>query len=129
MPYFFSLNPQASLLPTPLLPPLLQIVSVNSPDWTSPHFRRLFKATYYHQGIAASTHKTYSVGIQNFISFCTRIHSLPIPASEQTLLFFITHLGQLNLSHKTIKVYLSAVRHLHTTSGHFKAFESQLSPI
>ena len=49
--------------------------------------------SYYHQGLAASTHKTYSVGIQNFISFCTRIHSPPIPASEQTLLLFITHLG------------------------------------
>ena len=45
MSYFFSSNPQVSLLPTPLPPPLLQIVSVNSPDWTSPHFRRLFKAT------------------------------------------------------------------------------------
>ena len=44
---FFSLqlNPQASPLPTLLPPPPLQIVSVNSPDWTSPHFRRLFKAT------------------------------------------------------------------------------------
>ena len=38
------------------------------------------------------------------------------------------HLGHCNLAHKTIKVYLSAVRNLHITSGHFKAFESQLSP-
>ena len=45
MSCFLSLNPQASLLPTPLPPPLLQIVTVNGPDWTSPHFRRLFKAT------------------------------------------------------------------------------------
>ena len=45
MSSFFSLNPQASTLPTPLPPSLLQIVSVNSPDWTSPHFRKLFKAT------------------------------------------------------------------------------------
>ena len=45
MSSFFSLNPQASPLPTPLPTPLLQIVLVNSPDWTSPHFRKLFKAT------------------------------------------------------------------------------------
>ena len=45
MSSFFSLNPQASTLPTPLPHSLLQIVSVNSPDWTSPHFRKLFKAT------------------------------------------------------------------------------------
>ena len=41
---------------------------------------------------------------------------------------FITHLGQLNLAHTTIKVYLSAVRNLHISSGHFKVFDSQLSP-
>ena len=44
MSYFFSLNPQASPLPTLLPPPLLQIIAVDSPDWTSPHFRKLFKA-------------------------------------------------------------------------------------
>ena len=84
--------------------------------------------SYYHQGLAASTHKTYSVGTQNYLSFCKQIHSPPLPTSEQTLLLYITHLGQLNLAHKTIKVYLSAVRNLHLTSGHFKAFESKLSP-
>ena len=84
--------------------------------------------SYYHQGLAASTHKTYSVGIQNYLSFCEHIQSPTLPGSEQTLLLFITHLGQRNLAHKTIKVYLSAVRNLHITSGHFKAFESQLSP-
>ena len=45
MTCFFSFNPQASLLPTQLPPSLLQIVAVNSPDWTSPHFRKFFKAT------------------------------------------------------------------------------------
>jgi len=45
MSHFFSLNPQASPLPTPLPPSLLQIITIGSPDWTSPHFRRLFKAT------------------------------------------------------------------------------------
>ena len=45
MSCFFSLNPQASLLPTPLPRPLLQIATVDSPDWTSPDFRELFKAT------------------------------------------------------------------------------------
>ena len=84
--------------------------------------------SYYHQGLAASTHRTYSVGTQNYLSFCKQMHSPPLPTSEQTLLLYITHLGQLNLAHKTIKVYLSAVRNLHLTSGHFKVFESQLSP-
>ena len=42
---FFSLNPQALLLPTTTLTPLLQIAAFNSPDWTSPNFRKPFKAT------------------------------------------------------------------------------------
>ena len=44
MSSFFSLNPQASPLPTVLPPQLLQLVAVDSPDWTSTHFRKLFKA-------------------------------------------------------------------------------------
>ena len=84
--------------------------------------------SYYHQGLAASTHKTYAAGVQHYLSFCKHIHCSPLPASEQTLLLFVTYLGQLGLTHKTIKVYLSAVKNLHITSGHFKSFEIQLSP-
>ena len=84
--------------------------------------------SYYHQGLAASTHKTYSAGIRHYLSFCRSANALPLPTSEQTLLLFITHLGQLNMAHKTIKVYLSAVRSWHISSGHYKAFDNQLSP-
>ena len=42
---FFFAKPQADLLPTPLLPELLQIVAVMGPDWTSPTFSQLFIAT------------------------------------------------------------------------------------
>ena len=42
MQSFFLSNPQASWLPTPLPRELLQIVSVSSPDWTSPAFTQLF---------------------------------------------------------------------------------------
>ena len=37
---FFPCSP----LPTILPPQLLQLVAVDSPDWTSTHFRKLFKA-------------------------------------------------------------------------------------
>ena len=80
--------------------------------------------SYYHQGFAASTQKTYAAGVQHYLSFCKHIHYSPLPASEQTLLLFITYLGQLELTHKTIKVYLSAIRNLHITTGHFKALRS-----
>ena len=42
MQQFFSSNPQANLLPTPLPPELLQIVSVAKLDWTSPRFTQMF---------------------------------------------------------------------------------------
>lgn len=45
MSQFFSSNPQARLLPTPLPPELLQIVEAQAPDWTSPAFKRLFNTT------------------------------------------------------------------------------------
>ena len=39
---FFSSNPQADRLPTPLPQELIRIVSVTPPDWTSPLFSQLF---------------------------------------------------------------------------------------
>ena len=43
--------------------------------------------SYHHQGLAAFTHKIYTAGIQRNLSFCKHKRSLPLPASEQTLLF------------------------------------------
>ena len=42
---FFSLHPQATRQPTSLPQPLLRILAVGGPDWTSPLFRQLFSAT------------------------------------------------------------------------------------
>ena len=39
---FFHLHPQATREPTPLPPPLLEILAAGGPDWTLPQFRRLF---------------------------------------------------------------------------------------
>ena len=40
---FLSLHPQVSRLPTPLPPPLFQILAPHGPDWTSPSFGKLFR--------------------------------------------------------------------------------------
>ena len=42
---FFSQNTDASLLPTPLPAPLLQITNIQGPDWTSAHCSQLFIST------------------------------------------------------------------------------------
>ena len=45
MQSYFSSHPQVSLLPTPLPPSFLQIVSSSELDWTSPLFNTLFRDT------------------------------------------------------------------------------------
>ena len=45
MSKFFCSNPQANLLPTPLPAELLEIVSLQGPDWTSENFAALFNIT------------------------------------------------------------------------------------
>lgn len=41
----------------------------------------------------------------------------PLPASEDSIALFISHLGSEKVSYKTIKSYLAAVRHLHISFG------------
>ena len=47
---------------------LFQLTAQIGPHYTS--------GGSYHQGLAASTHKTYSVGIQNYLSFCEYMYTL-----------------------------------------------------
>ena len=52
-------------------------------------------------------------GQRRYLHFCKAAGIKPLPASEGALMLFTTHLAVSNVSHGTIKVYLSAVRHLH----------------
>ena len=51
-----------------------------------------------------------------------------MPTSESTLLLFVSHLAKSGLRHGTIKVYLSAVRHMHVSCGKHSEFTTQLTP-
>lgn len=64
-----------------------------------------------------STNKVYSSAQRIYLEFCTRLSLTPIPASESTLILFVTELAQTR-AHSTIRTYLSGVRHLHVTQGH-----------
>ena len=68
-------------------------------------------------GIATSTAKSYGTGRRRYEDFCRGCGLIPYPASEEVLLRFIASLGMQKISHKTIKVYLSAIRHHHVVSG------------
>lgn len=51
------------------------------------------------------------------MGFC-RLSNLPaVPARERTLYLFASYLSEEGLKHRTIKVYLSAVRFLHISEG------------
>lgn len=72
--------------------------------------------------------KAYQAGHRRYTSFCTRAQKNSLPTSEHTLMLFTAHLAEEGLSHQTIKVYLSAVRNLHVTTGFHNEFNKALSP-
>ena len=68
---------------------------------------RLLQCRYH--GIAESTRRTYQSGLKKFESFCGQHAFTPAPASSLTLQYFCAYESQ-SVSHKTIKVYLAAIR-------------------
>ena len=85
-------------------------------------------AQFLTDGLATTTRATYATGQQRFAAFCQTIHAYPVPASEHTLILFATHLATSNIAHTTIKVYISAIRHMHVSAGLHAEFNSQLTP-
>ena len=79
-------------------------------------------------GLAPSTIATYSAGQKKYIHFCTTHQVTPLPSSETTLILFASYLATTNISHTTIKVYLSAVHHMHVVAGLHELFSEQLTP-
>lgn len=51
-----------------------------------------------------------------FIEFCNRAGVPIFPASERTLILFVTEIAQVR-EHSTVRVYLSGVRHFHIING------------
>lgn len=81
-------------------------------------------------GIAVSTRRTYTTAQRRFITFCYTTKQLspagfPCPASEWTLILFVTHLAG-SLKANSIKVYLAGVRSLHIEQGFSNPLENRL---
>ena len=49
---------------------------------------------------------------------------MPVPASEDVLVLFVSQLAKDGLKHRTIKAYLSAIRFLHIAEGRGDPFLS-----
>ena len=70
----------------------------------------------------------YAAGQRRYLHFCRGAQIKPILTSECALMLFITHPAVANISYGTIKVNLSAVRHLHICRGLHIHFSQQLTP-
>ena len=73
------------------------------------------------QGIASSTRRTYESAQRKFLEFCHWSQCLhdngsPLPASEWTLMLFVTHLSR-TIRASSINVYLPGIRSLHVENG------------
>ena len=66
--------------------------------------------------LAKSTRTMYASGERTYLAFCEKLTLAPIPASVETLAFFVASLSQ-DHSASTAHAYLAAVQKLHILFG------------
>ena len=69
--------------------------------------------SYFRAGLAPSTQRSYNAAKKRFLNFCDIVKCKSLPATEQVLCRYVSYLADQGLSPKSIKSYLSAIRHLH----------------
>ena len=57
-----------------------------------PELRDAMK-NYYSLGLLPATQQCYRAGLKQYTAFCLQAHLPIVPASEHTLLLFVTHLA------------------------------------
>ncbi len=72
---------------------------------------------YFNHALAPSTQRTYQSAKNRYLKFCMRGSLSPIPVGENTLCLFVAFLAEEKVAHRSIKSYLSAVRHLQISQG------------
>ena len=82
---------------------------------------------FFSKGLAQSTLRSYNSGQIWYLSFCDGCNVSPLPASEEVLCMFASHLAESGLKHRTIKSYLSAIRFLHISEGASDPFQASLT--
>lgn len=78
-------------------------------------------------GLAESSQRSYRCGQRRYILFCERGVLTAVPATEMVLCYFVSQLAKEGLKHRTMKVYLAAVRHLHVEEGRTDPFEQPMN--
>ena len=114
-PLFLQQVQHAAQQPTLIPEELIQALVTHRPDWTSQNWRTWFTT------ILERISRLYSTHLQKYPGALFEILSggrfTPLPVSQSLLCKYVSHLANENLKHGTIKVYLSAVRHLQIKYG------------
>ena len=63
--------------------------------------------------LAPASHRAYNNGQRQYYAFCRDYGIRPVPASTDTLVYFVGYLRRRGLTGATARQYLSAVRQLH----------------
>ena len=84
---------------------------------------------FFLKGLADSTLRSYKSAQKRYGSFCAGVGMHPLPASEEGLCRFVAKLAEEGLKHRTIKAYLSGVRHLHIMEGLADPFKQPLEQL
>lgn len=82
--------------------------------------------SYFAKGLAESTRRTYKCGSDRYLTFCQQSETPHLPLREAVLCSFVTHLALQGLKHRSIKVYLSATRHMQIAEGLPDPFQSAM---
>ena len=69
-----------------------------------------------HASLAPSSHRVYRVSRRHYNNFCHRHNLLLYPLTQKVLMLYVTDLTD-SLSFKSIKLYLSAIKHRNIALG------------
>ena len=122
---FLAQVPSAHREPSTIPAQLLQMLVHSQHDWMSQNWTSSWGG-FFAKGLAESTQRTYRSGQNKYLRFCEAGGFQAVPASEAVLCRFVAHTAEVGLRHRTIKVYLSAVRFLHIAEGEKDLFEPGL---
>ena len=67
--------------------------------------------------LSAASQRAYSAGQECYRSFCHQFGLRPVPASDETLTYFVGYMRRRQLTLATARQYLAAVRRLHLQWG------------
>ena len=72
---------------------------------------------FFAKGLTKSTQKSYQSSVRRYRSFCVSSGRSAFPAAEDTLSAFVASLAKEGVSHTSLRVHLSAIRHHQIGNG------------